>query len=378
MFPISTYLDRISRVRVSMASLDLGALVVGPSSDLLYLCGYSALALERPTLLIVRVDGDCVLVVPRLERARVPEIAYGVAEVVCWEEDDDPFDLVGGVLEGVRRIAAGDQMWASHLIELQRRLGDVEVRKASEVVSPVRAVKEPAELELLRRAAECADTVAARLDEIVLAGMTEREAAAAVSTALLEAGNEEVGFVIVGSGPNSASPHHAPGDRKISGGDVVVCDFGGIYRGYRSDITRTMVIGRPPDGFEEAYELVRTAQQRGVEAAGAGTPAGEVDRVTRGVIADAGYGDHFIHRTGHGIGLDTHEAPYIRASSREILEESMCFSIEPGVYLEGKWGIRIEDIVVATVSGGVRLNEASRQAIRGRDESAQRSGDDRP
>lgn len=347
-----------------MQKTGVDALVIPPSSDLVYLCGYDALALERPTLLVVRDDGDPVLLVPRLEKARVPEIASEIAVVVPWGDEDDPYDAAAEVLGGARRIAVGDQMWASHLIELHRRIPDAEVSRASEAISPVRAVKEPAELALLTKAAQAADEVACRLAEIVEAGMTERETAASISAALLGAGADAVGFVIVGSGPNSAGPHHDPTDRRISGGDVVVCDFGGIVCGYRSDITRTMVFGEPPDGFEEAYDVVRAAQQRGVESASSGTPASEIDRAARAIIVDAGFGEYFIHRTGHGIGLDAHEAPYIAEGADEVIEESMCFSIEPGIYLEGAWGIRIEDIVVATEAGGVRLNEASREVIR--------------
>jgi Xaa-Pro aminopeptidase len=193
--------------------------------------------------------------------------------------------------------------------------------------------------------------------------MSELQAAAAISAALLEAGNDAVGFVIVGSGPNSASPHHEPTERKLTRGDVVVCDFGGIVGGYRSDITRTLVIGEAPQGFSTAYGVVRTAQERGVEASLPGTPASQIDAVAREVIEEAGLGAYFIHRTGHGIGLDAHEHPYIAGGSSDVVEGSMCFSIEPGVYMEGKWGIRIEDIVVAEHPRARRLNEAPREVI---------------
>jgi Xaa-Pro aminopeptidase len=362
-FSRSTYLERLARVRQSMQQRGIEAVVVSPSSDLLYLCGYEAPALERPTLLVVTVDSEPVLLVPRLERARVPMVTADIATLIAWEEGDDPYDAAAKVLGGAQHIAVGDQMWALHLMELQRRLADARFYGASKVISPVRAVKEPAELELLQRAAEAADKVALRLGEIVRVGMTEREAAAAISNALLDEGNDAVGFVIVGSGPNSASPHHNPSDRTISQGDVVVCDFGGVRCGYRSDVTRTMVFESTPEGFDLAYDAVRAAQQKAVEAAASGTVASEIDRAARSILAEAGYDQFFIHRTGHGIGLDPHEEPYIAEESETIIESSMCFSIEPGIYLEGAWGIRIEDIVVATDSGGLRLNTVSTEAI---------------
>ncbi len=358
-----------------MENRGVDALVVSPSSDLVYLCGYDALALERPTLLVLCDGRDPVLVVPRLERARVPEVSASVAEVISWEETEDPFAVAAAQLEGARSVVIGDQMWASHLVDLLEALGrapgaggrppgDTDIRKASEVLGPVRARKEPAELEALEVAARMADAVASRLTELVEVGMSERDAASAIASALLEEGNDGVGFVIVASGPNSASPHHEPGNRRIADGDVVVCDFGGIADGYRSDITRTMVFGEPPEGFESAYAILREAQQRGVEVSAAGASAGEIDRAVRRVIEEAGYGPYFIHRTGHGIGLDPHEPPYIVGGSQERIDESMCFSVEPGIYIEGRFGMRLEDIVVATKTGGRRLNQVPGEVIR--------------
>ncbi len=362
-FSASTYEMRISKVRVSMQEAGIDALVVSPSSDLVYLCGYDAPVLERPTLLIVDEDSEPLLLVPRLEAARVLEPTTEVVKVLPWSETDDPYEKAASALRGARRIGVGDQMWSAHLIELLRKLPDAEYRKASDAISPVRCRKEPEELELLERAARAADAVASGLSDIVSLGMTEREAAQAISSALLESGCDDVEFVIVASGPNSASPHHEPSDRRISRGDVVVCDFGGPVSGYHSDITRTMVFGNPPEGFDRVYAVVLEAQRSGVEAASSGTAAATVDRAARAVIEKAGYGDRFIHRTGHGIGLDIHEAPYIAENAVDVLEEGMCFSIEPGIYLEGVWGIRIEDIVVAGKNEGIRLNRSSRDVI---------------
>ena len=362
-FSRTTYASRVSRLLETMANSGVDAVVLSPSSDLLYLCGYDALALERPTLLVITEGRHPTLFVPRLERLRVPEVTTSLAEVVCWDERDEPYEAVAAAIGRARTVAVGDQMWAMHFVELAKRLSNPIICKASEVIGPLRARKDSAELRLLRKAACLADKVASRLGEIVEAGVAEKEIALRITSALLDVGNDSVGFVIVASGPNSASPHHEPTGRTISNGDIVVCDFGGVVRHYRSDITRVVVVGDPPTRFEATYETVRTAQQLAVEAARAGTKAGDVDRVARDWISGDGYGDQFIHRTGHGIGLDPHEPPYIAQGSEERIAESMCFSIEPGIYKEGEWGIRIEDIVVTTKEGGVRLNDAARDPI---------------
>jgi Xaa-Pro aminopeptidase len=251
-------------------------------------------------------------------------------------------------------------MWAAHLLPLQEALEDARFVSASGVLGPMRSVKDDQELGLLRRAARAADESFRRIVQTRLEGKTERDVADQLGELLVQMGHEKAAFTIVGGGPNAASPHHEPGGRTIQGGDAVVMDFGGRVGGYCSDITRTVVIRQPPREFDHVYEVVMEAQDRAFRAVKPGVPAEEIDRAAREVIEQAGFGDLFVHRTGHGIGLEVHEDPYLVAGNREPLRPGMCFSIEPGIYLPGRFGVRIEDIVTVTEEGAQRLNHAQR------------------
>jgi Xaa-Pro aminopeptidase len=367
-----TFRSRIERLGARLADDGVAGALVGPTSDLFYFCGYRAMPLERLTALVVAPDATSVLVVPTLERPRVGSVTSSVVDVVVWDDIDDPYDVVCRLISelcerasenGDLSLAIDPRIWAVHLLEIQSRLRGAAFVDLARFSGPQRAVKDELELDAMRRAAAVADRVACRLGELVEAGLTERQVAKRIGDALLDEGAETVEFVIVASGPNSASPHHEPSHRVLSRGDVVVCDFGGTVDGYCSDITRTVVLGEVPTGFGRVYEVVEEAQQAAVEKARAGTSAAAVDRAARSVIEDAGYGENFLHRTGHGIGIDVHEAPYIVSSNREKLSENMTFSIEPGIYVEGRWGARIEDIVVSTPLGGERLNDAPRDLL---------------
>jgi Xaa-Pro aminopeptidase len=231
---------------------------------------------------------------------------------------------------------------------------------ASRVTGPLRAVKDDHEVDALRRAATAADRVAADLmsGQIPLIGRTEADVSRELGDRLRQEGHDAVNFAIVGSGPNSASPHHEAGPRVVGAGEAVVCDFGGTLDGYCSDITRTVFTGDPPVEFRDLYAVLAGAQAAAVDAARVGTPCQDVDAVARGLIDDAGYGPYFIHRTGHGIGLEEHEDPYLVTGNRDPLAPGHAFSVEPGIYLDGRWGARIEDIVVATEAGPDPLNRA--------------------
>ncbi len=351
-----TRADRVARVRSRMDEVGVDALLVSLGADLPWLTGYEAMPLERLTMLVLPADGDATLVVPQLEAPRVEE-DRALFSVRAWSETEDPVEIVSGLARGRRRLAISDRTWAVFLLRLQAVL-PAEWRPASEVTSPLRAVKDEAEVAALRRAGAAADRVAAQLQhgDIALVGRTEAEVSADIGHRLRAEGHQRVNFAIVGSGPNSASPHHEPGSRRIGPGEAVVCDFGGTLDGYCSDITRTVFTGEPPDAFSELYAVLHGAQAAAVRSALVGTPCEEVDAVARGIIADAGYGPHFIHRTGHGIGLEEHEDPYLVSGNAEPLAAGHAFSVEPGIYLEGRWGARIEDIVVATEAGPEPLN----------------------
>ncbi|MCU1462856.1 MAG: putative dipeptidase [Acidimicrobiales bacterium] len=350
---------RAARVRDAMQQVGVDALLLSLGADLPWLTGYTAMPLERLTMLVLPADGDATLVVPGLEAPRVAEHP-GLFSVLPWAETDDPVAIVAGLVG--RRVTLGisDRCWATFLLQLQARLPEASWLAASTVTSPIRAVKDAAEIAALRRAGAAADRVAAQLvaGEIPLIGRTEAEVSADIGRRLRAEGHDKVNFAIVGSGPNSASPHHEAGRRVIGAGESVVCDFGGTMAGYCSDITRTVWTGGagPASQFRDLYAVLQAAQAAAVDGATVGTPCEDVDGIARRIISDGGYGDAFIHRTGHGIGLEEHEDPYLVGGNCTALVPGHAFSIEPGIYLAGEYGARIEDIVVAADAGPDALN----------------------
>jgi Xaa-Pro aminopeptidase len=353
--------ERMRRAAVSAEDAGLDAVLVTPSADLVYLVGYDPLPLERLTCLVVRPGKDPVLVVPTLERPLAEGSgAPDLAEIVSWNETDDPHALVAGLV-GSGTVGCSDRMWAAHLLRLQRAAPEVEFAEASDVLAGLRAIKDANELSLLERAARYADEAFHRITQRRIETRTEQQVASELGDLLLEAGHDTVAFTIVGSGPNGASPHHEPSHREIRAGDAVVMDFGGRTGGYCSDLSRTVAVRKPPGEFDRVYEVVREAQEAAFQAIRPDVPAQDVDRAARDVISRAGLGDLFVHRTGHGIGLEEHEAPYIVEGNEQPLRPGMCFSIEPGVYLPGEFGVRIEDIVAVTDGGAARLNRATRE-----------------
>lgn len=359
--------ERLELARRATADAGVDALLVSPGADLRYLTGYQALPLERLTCLVVPAEGEPFLVVPALERpAALASPAGGLGlEVAGFAETDDAYALIARRLPaGVSRFAVDNHMWAEKLLAFQDALPDAQPCLAGDVLTELRMRKSPAEVAALRRAGGAIDRVHRRMGEWLRAGRTEREVARDIADAVVAAGHETVDFVIVGSGPNSASPHHEVSDRVIRSGDPVVVDIGGTTAdGYCSDSTRTYAVGEPPAAFRELYEVLLRAQTAQTRAVCPGITAEQLDAVGRDIITAAGYGEHFIHRTGHGIGLETHEEPYIVAGSRRALAPGMAFSIEPGIYLPGTFGARIEDIAVCTEDGGERLNLTGRDLV---------------
>ncbi len=365
-------LERVHAARALAAEAGTDLLVLTPGSDLRYLTGYDAHAMERLTALAVPRQGEPFLVVPRLEAPMVevsPAGALGL-EVLAWEETEDPFALLAGAATArlgaaPSRIAVGARTWAEHALGVQRALPGAALELAGPVLDPLRRVKSAAEIEELALAGAAIDRVHARMAEFLTVGRTEAAVGADIAAAILAEGHVGVDFTNDGSGPNGASPHHELSDRTVRAGDVVVVDIGGrTATGYRSDCTRTYVVGgaAAPD-VAEWYGVLHAAQQAAVAAVAPGVTAEQVDAAARQVIADAGWGAHFIHRTGHGIGLDTHEAPYIVEGNDLPLVPGMAFSVEPGIYLAGRCGARIEDIVVCTEDGARSLNAGPRELV---------------
>jgi Xaa-Pro aminopeptidase len=351
------FAQRVDRARSRMGDAGLDVLLLSVGADLPYLTGYEAMPLERLTMLVLPRDDAATLVVPRLEAPRVVEHP-DVFAIRPWAETEDPIAIVADLVGRSGAIAIGDRTWARFVLDLQRALPAAQFTKASVVMTPLRAVKDAQEVDALRAAAAAVDRVAQAMRDRPFAGRAEADVSRELIDRMLVEGHSKPNFAIVGSGPNAASPHHEPGERIIQEGDTVVCDFGGTMAGYCSDITRTFSVGPPAGDVAEAYAVLRDAQERAVQAAVVGSPCESVDAAARDAIAAAGFGDYFIHRTGHGIGLEEHEDPYMVQGNHELLEPGHAFSVEPGIYIPGKFGMRLEDIVVATTDGPVRLNNA--------------------
>lgn len=360
--------DRLRRVQEALRDRGIDALFVGPSPDLRYLVGYHALPLERLTLLVVPAAGDPSLVVPELEAARALASGAGdVADVRTFTELEDPFRQVTQVLTaaGVGEpgtCAVQDRLWSSFTLRLQAVLPGARWLAGSQVMGVLRRVKTPDEVERLRRVARAIDEVHRQVPALLRPGRTEAEVGRDVADLILD-DHDEVNFVIVASGPNGASPHHETGSRRLEVGDAVVVDIGGTRDGYCSDNTRNYVLSSPPEGYRDLFDVVLAAQRAGVEAVRPGAAAEDVDRACRQVVEDAGYGEWFVHRTGHGIGIEEHEEPWIVAGNAEALEPGMAFSVEPGIYLPDRYGARIEDCVVVTDAGVERLNTLDRGLV---------------
>lgn len=354
---------RRERALAATTEADLQGLLVTPGADLVYLTGYEPPPLERLTLLILARERDPVLVVPALERPAA-EVAPGMGgvELSEWRDDEDPYALAARILRA-GRYAITDATWAVHLLALEQATADCFVVAAGRALPLLRAVKDEDEIDRLRAAAEGADAVFAQVVTMAFEGRREMDVAADLDRLLREHGHDRVDFTIVGSGPNSASPHHHSGERVIGRGDAVVMDFGGVANGYCSDITRTVFVGEPTQEQRRVYETVRAAQQAAFDAVRPGVPAQEIDRAARAVISDAGYGEFFVHRTGHGIGIEIHEPPYIVEGNETSLQPGMTFSDEPGIYLPRKFGVRIEDQLVVMKDGAERMNRASRDLV---------------
>lgn len=362
-FTSDDYAARMRRAVADATRAGLDGLLVMPGPELVWLTGYRPTAItERLTVLVLAHDREPTLVVPALERPDA-ESAPGAANLtmVAWTDGEDPFAGAVALMRGAATWGISDSAWAMHLLGLQQAVPGSSYRSLTQSLPMLRAVKDTAELARLEAAGAAADATYEQILGVRFAGRKEIEVAADLARLLREFGHEQVDFTVVGSGPNGANPHHEAGDRTIEVGDAIVLDFGGLMHGYGSDTSRTVCVGEPSDEIREVHEIVLQAQQAGVEAVRPGIACQEVDRAARAVITDAGYGEQFIHRTGHGIGTTTHEPPYMIEGEEQPLVPGMCFSVEPGIYLAGRFGVRIEDIVTVTGTAGRRFNNTSRE-----------------
>ncbi|MGA5547363.1 aminopeptidase P family protein [Streptomyces pseudogriseolus] len=364
-FTADDYAARMERAARQAADAGLAGLLVAPGPDMVWLTGYTPPAdTERLTLLVLAPGRQPELVVPALEAPDAGR-ATGASALTLrdWTDGKDPYALTAALLDARGRFGVSDNAWALHLLALQRTLPGTSYVALTEALPMLRAVKDAAELERLAAAGAAADAAFEEIRHVRFSGRLESEVAADLAGLLRRFGHSQVDFTIVASGPNGANPHHEAGDRRIERGDMVVLDFGGLKDGYGSDTSRTVHVGEPTDEERRVHDLVREAQEAGFRAVRPGAACQDVDRAARRVIADAGYGEYFIHRTGHGIGVTTHEPPYMIEGEVQPLVPGMCFSVEPGVYLPGRFGVRIEDIVTVTEDGGRRLNDTERELV---------------
>ena len=365
-FETGVYADRLQAAAKAAADAGLAGLIITPGYDLRYLVGSRAQTFERLTALVIPVSGEPTVVVPRLELAALRESAVvelGLA-VQDWVDGEDPYALVVSALGGAPvATAVTDAMPALHLLPLAEKLGATPVL-ATDVLRTLRMVKDPAEVDALRKAGAAIDRVHARVPEFLTPGRTEAEVAADIEQAIVAEGHSAAAFIIVGSGPHGADPHHEVSDRELQAGDIVVVDIGGPYEpGYNSDSTRTYSLGEPSAEVAQQYSVLQRAQRVAVDAVRPGVTAEQIDAAARDVLAEAGLAEYFVHRTGHGIGLSVHEEPYIVAGNELPLQPGMAFSVEPGIYFPGNWGARIEDIVIVTEDGAESVNNRPHDLI---------------
>lgn len=366
-FSPSVYKDRLDRVQSVLQSQGVDFLLIAPGANLLYFTGIDAHLSTRLLLLVISRDGQAKMIVPALEKLAIEPHATHF-DLLPWTDSETSMPARQAAFASASsspKIAVDNQLWSGHLIDLQTGLPSAMWVKGDSVIRHVRARKSKEEIDLLRRAAQNADKALAELATQKFSGRTEKEIESEIQRLLLQYGDKSMSFCIVGSGPNSAIPHHNSSDRMIEPGDVVVLDFGGAYEGYQSDMTRMVKVkgGATDPEFEKVYETVNAANAASHKIARVGVPAEEVDRAARSVIENAGYGEYFVHRTGHGLGLDLHEDPYIIPGNVESLEVGNVFSIEPGIYLGGRFGVRIEDIAIVTDAGEENINLSSHDLI---------------
>lgn len=348
-----------------MRNKEIDLLVVSPSSNMYYLSNFTDEPGERLFMLLIPDKGDPEYLVPELYADQVNQQSH-VENIRAWGDSDNPQRLLRSTLKKLEarnsKVAIDNTMWASFLLMLQGIIPNCNFVRASNIMSPLRRIKESNEISKMLEAGKLADEAFGEVSELSLKGMTELEIANQLEKEMLRRGGDQIAFeTLVASGPNSALPHHRASKREIREGDTVIFDFGCKVNGYCSDTSRTVICGKPSPKQEEVYQVVREAQEKAFQAVEPGVEALKIDREAREYITKAGYGENFVHRTGHGIGLDVHEEPYIVGGNSLHIEEGMTFSIEPGIYLQEDFGVRIEDIVLVNKDGGKRLNNSNRE-----------------
>lgn len=359
------YQNRVRKTQQVMKKKGIDYLVLAPSASMYYLTGLRPVADERLQIVLVPDEGQPIAILSAMYQETALVETGGQMRLLTYPDGSDPMTLVQSVVaKGQGQAAIDERMWAGHFLNVMKAFQGFSYTSMATVLKQVRMQKDITELDLLRKSAELADRVMGEILSEIKLGITEKRLALVVENKLKEFGAEDLSFrPIIAFGSNGASPHHQTGDRKLANGELVTLDFGGVLHGYCSDITRTFCLGKASPEIKKVYQTVKDANEAGFLAARLGVTCAAVDQAARGVISAAGFSEFFIHRTGHGIGLDCHEEPYLVAGNEQPLKEGMSFSIEPGIYIPGKFGVRIEDIVAATAQGPWRLNTFDRELI---------------
>jgi Xaa-Pro dipeptidase len=362
---------RIDQLVNQIGTQGYAAIALNPGPTLRYLTGMEFHLMERPVVLFIHREGKHALVLPELEQGKADQF---FPEVSCFPYTDDPETWKDAFISSGKSLNLGEDtigvepnrfrfLEASYL---QEAIPGCKLVSAEEVLSGIRLRKDDGEIQLMRKAVEIAQTGLRNTIPSIRTGITEREIAAELVSQLLKAGSDgELPFQpIVSAGENGANPHATPTDRKLRTRDLAVIDWGAAYHGYFSDLTRTLAMGNADAELEAIYRIVQAANEAGRAAGKAGNPAGNVDAAARKVIVDSGYGSFFTHRTGHGLGMEAHEPPYLFAGNPMILEKSMTYTVEPGIYIPGKGGVRIEDNMVMMDDFAESLSDMDRNLIR--------------
>lgn len=366
-FSADVYAQRLHAAQKAAADKGIDLLLIGTGPDFAYLTGSWVSSHERLTVLVVPQQGNAWIAAPNTDITDIKAAPVGELDVELrgWNDGENPYEIaLHGAGDGLGKVALGQSLTADHVLRFQDLLPHASYELATYALAELFTRKDEAEIAELRKAGYAIDAVHAQVPQLLQAGRTEAEVAHELEKLILQE-HSVIDFVIVGSGPNGANPHHSFSDRVLAEGEPVVVDIGGtLPSGYHSDCTRTYVVGgdisTAPQDFQDAYAVLADAQAAARAASHPGSTAADIDAIARQAISAAGWGDYFVHRTGHGIGLSTHEEPFIMEGNDLALEEGMAFSIEPGIYLEGKWGMRLEDIVVLTNDGYESLNQAPR------------------
>ena len=367
---MNIYEKRLSRVRTAMHENGLDTLILTPGAAMRYLTGFSESG-SRFLALVVPDDQPWLLLTPTLNAEQARQNPAGITDIRMWDDAQGYEPLLAQVnkdlMLDIGIVGLDDDMPARFVLKLQELMPTTLFKPASVALSPLRAVKDMHELAALQHAADATDALIPLVYAACRPGASELEISIALQQGIAQAGNELSFTPIVGAGANGASPHHNTGKTKVKTGDIIILDFGAMVDGYHGDITRTIAVGEASEEARQVYNVVYWAQQAAIAAVQPGATAHDIDTAARKVIADAGYGDFFIHRTGHGIGLDDHEAPYMLGGNYTKLQPGHCFSIEPGIYLPGKFGVRLEVILTVADDGTAHVfnqpNEPSLQIV---------------